>query len=143
MRTKRTRDVPPILRRQPSPPRRRQPPHIFIVKDHLRFRHGRSSRYQKRSNLLLVLFAGEGFMGCPQGASVSPAAYVQVGAIAEKEFYGRRVAVVGGGGESAAVLAASDVDVGGFVEEERGESVGGGGCAGGLEGAAVLVADGR
>lgn len=81
-------------------------------------------------------------MGCPQGASVSPAAYVQVGAIAEKEFYSRRVAVVGGGGESAAVLAASDVDVGGFVEEERGESVGGGDCAGGLEGAAMLVADG-
>lgn len=80
-------------------------------------------------------------MCCPQGASVSPAAYVRIGAMAEKELYGRREAVVGGGGESAAVLAASDVDVGGFIEEERGEGVGGGGCAGGLEGATVLVAE--
>ena len=46
----------------------------------------------------------------------------------------------GGGGEGAAVLAAGDVDVGGVVEEERGEGVGGGSCAGCLEGAAVLIA---
>lgn len=38
-------------------------------------------------------------------------------------------------------MVASDADVGGVVEEERGEGVGGGGCAGGLEIAAVLIAE--